>query len=296
MRRPLSILRALGLALLILGVAVTWKLKKAEAALLESMRGFGDTAAALLGMVPRSASRKLILNGFEIGVSTVATPLSVTDALNRFQSVCRTVEQVDMPAMVRRELEETVRSEHDSDAAALLHGVIREDTDREGFLACLDLGPHLDGEALLVHLVDFGRTQNLGSLGRLRYALARRQAGVTTLLLLWTEADANLAELFPMSGDARGRDLMQAPRPKDGQRILSAFEQGMPYGLTIYRVEGQTMATVSDAYETALLESGWKRQFSKNGTLLVEKSGRRMLVRVSERRPSTVFVSLSDLG
>jgi hypothetical protein len=296
MRRLISVLRVCVLALLMLGIASAWMLHKAQAALHESMRGFGDRAANLLGMFPHSAARKLVLNGLEIGVVTVATPLSVSDALDRFQSVCRTLAQVDLPTTVRQKLEQSASLEAPSNAANLLGGVIREDAAREGFLACLDLGPSVTGEALLGHLIDFGKTQNLSSLGQLRYALARRQAGTTTLLLLWTEGDAKLAELFPQTGDAPGRDLVEVPRPKDARRILAAFEQGAPYGLTTYRVEGQTTTAVIDAYEATLRERGWRRQFAKQGTLLFEKSGRRLLVRANARGALSVVVSLSDLG
>ena len=148
----------------------------------------------------------------------------------------------------------------------------------------------------MARLADFGKTGRLSSLGQFRYALARRHEGSTTLLLLWTEGDAKLAELFPKTGDAPGRDLPDLPRPKGGQRLLSAFEQGMPFGFVTYHLDGKTGKTVVGGYMALLAASGWNHSRLDHDTFLAEKSGRRVLVRVGERGAGRVVVSLSDLG
>lgn len=279
------------MALAMFALVVVLVLRKAEAQVKESLRGLGHQIAQLDGLSPHSAPRKLTMNGLEFGVVTAATSMGVSESLNRFQSLCRTVAQVDFSATVRRRLEEKVTV-----APPEPKGVIRQDGEEEGFLACLDLGAGVTEDSLLLHLVEFGKTGNLQALGQLRYALARRSEGVTTLLMLWTEGDAKLTELFPKIGDAPGRDLWELPRPKDSRRILSAFEGTRSNGLASYEITNQLKRVVVDGYRASLREQGWHLDEAKNGTLIAEKAGRTVLVRTNERRAGRVVMSFLDLG
>jgi hypothetical protein len=115
-------------------------------------------------------------------------------------------------------------------------------------------------------------------------------------VVLWTEGDAKLGELFPKNADAPGRDLVGLPRPPQGHRLLSAFEQGKPFGLAAYRIDGQVKATVLGSYKIALDQQGWRLLELKNHVTIAEKDGRRVLVQVTEKRAGVVFVNISDLG
>jgi hypothetical protein len=223
------------------------------------------------------------------------TPLGVKDALDRFQSTCHSVGQIDLPAVLQQELDNLPKAQP-KDSAALSAGVIRQDAKNEGFLACIDIGEGTDAEAFLGKLSEFGKTGNLKSLGQMRYALARRRAETTSLLLLWTEGDAKLAEMFPKVGDAPGGELHDVPRPKDGRRRLAAFEQGMPFGFAAYSIEGQGVASVSQSYEARLVAGGWQTRPTKNWGFVAEKAGRRLVVQVNRRQTGQVVVAISDLG
>jgi hypothetical protein len=295
MKHLLGMFRVLGLAATILVLVASVTLHQAEASLLESLRGFGDQIAQLHGFTPHSAPRRLVVNGLELRVMTVETSLGLAEALDKFQGLCRTVGQIDLAAAVRQKLENRAK-DAPTDKTQLPWGVIRKNGEHDGFLACLDVGSGLDAEAFLAKLTEFGATGNLRSLGQLRYAMARRHAGKTTLLMLWTEGDTKFAELFPKQGDAPGNDPLEVPRPRDSRRLLSAFEQGLPYGLAAYAVEGKHRQDVANGYRAALGQSGWNTRVARHGTLIAEKAGRRLLVQVSERRRGLVVVSLSDLG
>jgi hypothetical protein len=290
MKRVCALLRVFGLALVILSLAGVVAARRAEAHFTEVLRGFGEQLGALQGLSLSSTPRKLFVNGLELRVVTATTTLPVFDALNRFQSLCHSVGQVDVPATVKQKLEAANGSGFLSSA-----GVLRQEAKNEGFLGCLDTGERLDGETLLARLTEFGKTGDLQSLGQLRYTLARRHGNQTTLLMFWTEGSTQLHGMFPRTGDAPGRDLADVPRPEHSRRLLSASELGQPYGLVFYRVEGRLEA-VAAAYRDVLRRQGWVVQEPLKREITARKGGRTLAVRVSEKRAGQVVVGLSELG
>jgi hypothetical protein len=290
MKRVYALLRVLGLALTLLTVTVAITAKRAEARITEVLHGFGEQLAQLHELSSHSVPRKLFVNGLELGVVSASTTLPVGEALNRFQSLCHGVSELNVPAAVRQKLEASSSLEHLKKAT-----VLREETDHEGFVACLDTQEPIDGAALLGRLQAFRRTQDLKSLGQLRYALVRRRGDTTTLIVFWTEGEAILTEQFKKGQDAPGRDLSDVPRPADAKRILSAFEQGQPYGLALYRIEGKHVADVRDAYEAALRQAGWLLEKDSPGGIVRASKGERVLVvRAKAGRGGQVLVSLID--
>jgi hypothetical protein len=291
MKRFYGLSRVLGLSIALLVVVSVVVIQQAEARFAEVLHGFGEQLAELQDLSTHSAPRKLFVNGLELGVVSASTKLSVSDALDRFQSLCHGVGKVDVPAVVRQKLEtaETL-------GAFSQNGVIREQSEHEGFVACLDMGERLDGVSLLGRLQEFGRTQDLKSLGGLRYALARRHGETSTLVLFWTEGNAKFAELFPKGHDAPGRDLFDVPRPAQAKRVLSAFEQGQPYGLAFYRIEGQSLSAVRAAYDLTLQQAGWRTEMARDGSVRARKVRRSLLVRIRAARRSAVLVSVVDVG
>ncbi|HEY5955671.1 MAG TPA: hypothetical protein VIV60_03915, partial [Polyangiaceae bacterium] len=220
-QRILGLLRVLGLAICILAAAIAYCVRRAEAKLIESLRGFGDDLARLGELTPHSTPHQLMLNGVTLRLVTASTPLAVPAALDRFQSLCHTVGDLDLPATLKQKLQ----AEAVATSSASL-GVLRNDTDEAGVLGCVDLGAGLTFEGFLSRLKEFGNDFNLKTLGQMRYAKAQRYGDRTNLVMFWTEGDMKLKELFPKVGDAPGRDLTLVPRPKAGQRLLSAYEEG----------------------------------------------------------------------
>ena len=291
MKRVWGLLRVLGLAVVLLSSVGVVVAKRAEARMTEVLRGFGEQLVQLHDLSVHSAPRQLFVNGLRLGVVSASTALPVNEALDRFQSLCHGVRDLDVSATLRQKLAAPNLQDETNRA-----GVIREQTEHEGFVACIDAGERLDGEAWLNRLQVFGRTQDLSALGQMHYALARRHGETTTLVLFWTEGKAKLTELFKQGQDAPGRDLVDVPRPATGKRLLSAFEQGVPYGLAFYRVEDQPLAAVVAAYEANLREGGWRVEGTRKGAVKATKGDRSLLVRVRAGRESQVIVSLLDLG
>jgi hypothetical protein len=281
----------LGLACFILAIAFGYCLRRAEAKLVESLRGFGDELATVGEMSPHSAPRQLMLNGVTLHVVTASTSLEVPAALDRFQSLCHSVGDLDLPATVRQKLQ----AEAAETASASL-GVLRSDTAEEGVLGCIDLGAGQTSEGFLARLKDFGHDFNLKTLGQLRYAKARRHGDKTSLVMFWTEGDMKLKEIFPKAGDAPGRDIGGVPRPTTGRRLLSAYEDGAPYTFAAYNVTAPTTAKALDDYDHALRAQGFQTKVTKDGALLAEKAAKKLLARATERQRGHVILSLLDLG
>lgn len=291
MRSLWGAFRVLGFSLTVLAIAIGLTLRQAEARLAEALRGFGDELTAFHEMRPHSAPRSLMLNGLELKVLTLSTPLEVPAALDRIQHLCHSVAEFDLPSSVRQQLENNALGTGSTEL-----GVIRRDTSDEGFFACLDVGEGVDAAGFLERLKAFGATQNLRSLGQFRYVRAHRTDGRTTLVVFWLEGDANLREVFPKNGDAPGIDLRGVPRPKDSRRRLSAFEQGAPSALALYSIPGRSRDATVAGYRATLHDQGWHTKTAKNGLVIAEKAGRSVLVKASERHPGSVILSLLDLG
>lgn len=291
MNRFCGILRIIGLALVMLGIATAVTLRQAEAHLNEILGGFGQQLASVSSFSPHSAPRRLFVNGLAIRIESLSTPLGVSDALDRFGSLCHSASNIDLPARVKEQLG---KGRVDLSHAGI--GTVRKESDTEGYLGCLDVGNGTTAEGLVDRLLEFGRTQNLRSIGELRYAMARRTGASTTLVVLWTEGDMKFNELFPKDGDAPGRDLFDVPRPEEAKRFLSAFEEKLPYGFVAYRIEGQAVSAIVAAYRSRLEAQGWAISSGKGRVTLAEKDGRKLLVQASEKLRGAVTLTISDLG
>jgi hypothetical protein len=291
MKRLFGLLRVFVLSLSVLGVIAIFTIRRAEAQFHESLNGFGKQLIAIVGYKPHSSPRTLFVNGLEFRVLTVETPLKIPEALDRFQGLCHSVSDINIPNALRKSLDLSLPNAGFSRA-----GVVRQEAEREGYLGCLDVGAQQTGEGLLASLVDLNRNHNLASLGGVRYALARRHSNVTTMIVLWTEGGLNLRQLLPKDSDAPGRDLNDFPRPTGSQRLLSAFEQMQPFGLATYRLKGKSEGEVVDEYERLLETRGWKVKNIRRDVLRAEKDGRQVIVGTREKRSGVVTVSLSDLG
>jgi hypothetical protein len=281
-RSPRAFIRAaFTLTMLVLaGITLSWR--SAEARLSEVMLGFGDELVHWQGGRAQSTPRSLSINGLELKVVTLTTQLSVRETLDHFDSLCRRRGGVKLPASAALI------------PATTLGGVFRQDTERQGVLACLDTERPLELGELSARLARLGTQDDLKVLGELRYFLARRSGDRTTLLALWTEGAAPLRSLFPKTGDAPGRDPQGLPRFPGARRLLSAREHGQPYGLTLHETPKRA-ADVNAWYEQALRAAGWTID-SNGGSLTARRGDRTVLVRVRASSAGRTVVSLAELG
>lgn len=213
-----------------------------------------------------SAPRRLFVNGLELRLVTASFDEELGAVLDRFQGACRRSGGLRL-GDAKAEL-------------AHLDTSLRRESDSEGVLACLDTGGPLALNQVIARLEGFLETGDLGDVGSLRVVRAQRGRGRTTVLALWTEGSAPLSRLFPSRGDAPGRDPLDFPRPPGTRRVLSAFEAGEPYALTVYREEDGAEADSERvrAYRASLEGRGWRVTERARGALVAIRSERTLVV------------------
>ncbi len=268
-----------------LSVAGFGSLRVAKAEVGERLLGFGAELAQLTSARVHSSPRRLSVNGLELGLLTLSTRESVHATLDRFQARCREHGGFDVPEPLK------------SDLASPLDGTIREESEHEGIVACIDTGRPLTLDEFSERLRAFGERGDLAALGELRYAFARREGSRTTVVALWTDGRAKLFGLFPKTGDAPGLDPRGIPRPPGSRRLLSGREHGMPYSLTLYRVENQTPDGLRQWYEHALASAGWEVSLATaNGALTGRRGERTLSIHVSRDKGGQTVVTVAELS
>jgi len=288
----IGLFRAGFVGTVIVALVIIGGLSSAEAHLGESLVAFGDELAKWTTGKVNSKEGLLALNGVSIHRVTVATPLSVNETLDRLQQVCTERGGLENPeASLKR------NSSLSKAPSKLPDSTYRHEAMNQGVLACIETDRALTVAELARRLRDFERTGNLASVGKLRYVLARREAGVTSLLVLWTDGDAPLLRMFPESGDAPGRDVPDVPRPVGSRRLLSAADQNSPYAVTVYRSEASSLASVREWYGRELPSKGWLVSRTKDeNALLVRRAGRTVLIRSAAKNPGSVTTSIVELS
>jgi hypothetical protein len=172
---------------------------------------------------------------------------------------------------------------------------LRKEAEHEGILACVDTDGPLGVAELTDRLERFSQSGNLADFGKLRYVLARRTGAITTLLVLWTDREAQLLGLMPESGDAIGKDPNDFPRAAGLRRLLSAAEQGAPYTLTLYDAGTQPASTLLDWYQSELERRGWSVSRSRD-RLLAQQGSRSVVLDVRALKRGKTAVSVAELS
>lgn len=272
--------RAVAVLVVIVAACVISLIRSAEARAGEALLGFGRELATWTDAHRQSGTRVLSVNGLQLDLMTVTTSLNVRQSLDHFHDLCRQRGGVREAA---------------PGAARSFDAVLRKEGDHEGVLACVDTGGPLGVSELTRRLEQFGNGGNLAQLGKLRYVLARRTGETTTLLVLWTDGDAQLLGLMPATGDAVGRDPSDFPRATGLRRLLSAAEQGAPYSLTVYDAGKQAPADVGSWYEAELTRSGWSVTRTRD-RLVARKASRSVVLSVRALKAGKTAVSIAELS
>lgn len=297
--RPTAILFGiLRVALLLLGVlagVAIFASRSAEAHVGEALRSIG--ARMMLGLEGAgysSAPRRLSINGVTLHVVTASVRAELPIVLDQLEAACSERTGVEGTKALLDRLREQLDP---PPGAARPGGLHRFESDRDGVVACIDSGGPLSLEALLQRTRDFVRTGDLGAVGELRYAFARRSRTGTSLLLFWTEGNARILEMFPRTGDSPGRDPAGIPRLPGTTRLLSAAEAESPYSLTLYRA-ADAPGTIANRYRTELAAGGWVTSnlpsTPGSDAILATLSGRLVVLRILPRSSETV-ISVEEL-
>ena len=176
-------------------------------------------------------------------------------------------------------------------------------TGARGYVACLDMGEDPENyEGVISRVQRFLDSGNLSDVGQMRYLYAEKVDDDTTYYLsIFSDADMNLYEMFPAEGDAPGVDPIT--RPEGSRRLLSSYEEGRPYGVTVFSSEGAHGEAFIQHFESSLPSAGWDAMTVHDGertrvdgvTVLSYASGERLLnVNVFEEDGLTVATVLTS--
>jgi len=286
-------------------VAVVWAANRVEAEVQEIMLGLG---AEMMQMPDADTGRlrQMNFNGAPIQFRTSRTDKPMAEVLDYFEARCmerdgRLAEQLEELMVREPQLEGLDPSE--------LDGTMRFDTSQRGYVACLDMGDEQqDHEAIINRVGEFIRTGDIADVGHMRYLFAQRvENDETFFVTVFSDHPVNIYEMFPTEGDAPGEDPEDIARPPGARRLLSAYEEGKPYGMFVYTDGGGSSAAETEAlYRTELMpQRGWEPVALRDGERVqvdgsytsVWEKGERLVTLVfgeSEQGETTTSVLTSD--
>lgn len=101
----------------------------------------------------------------------------------------------------------------------------------------------------------FADTQDVAELGKLRYTYAERddERGVVLLVTMRPVSSFRIDEIIPDADqDVAGADPTNVPRLEGLRRVLSAYERGEPYGVTMYGDAARDPDAMREQYRAAI--------------------------------------------
>jgi len=211
--------------------------------------------------------RRMEINGAQLAFATGTTSDSVTQVLDYYARRC-----ASRSGAVSEQLAEIANRAHTSGAAVATPEsapltTIRHGSDRQGYVACLDVGnTRLTPEEILRRVQTFARTGNLTDVGRMRYLYAERGTGGRTRFIgFWSDSEVNITRMFPTAGDAPGEDRADVPRAPGLRRLLHAYEVGQQFSMSIY-AGASPREQVEQHYRAEMPRHGWTLIPMRGGT------------------------------
>lgn len=219
---------------------------------------------------------RLRLNGELVKITSAISEVDHNAILDRFQKECEDhadgmeVEFANLGGAV--EPSAYPRNEGHSGI-----GVLRQSDDKGGMVMCFATGRETTSAEVFSRIAEFAKTGDLGSLGSVRYVVAKKGENAPThVVALWTEGSFNVNKMFPEEGDAPGNDAPGVLRPPSSKRLLTAYAEGAPYGVRVYDSTMNKDAILAE-YDKVMPATGWmtypnattaapfSRAFSKEG-------------------------------
>lgn len=231
----------------------------------------------------QDAPRDLVLNGQLIRMSSGTAPRSASEVLDFFEGRCHAVD-----GGIAEELASMHRAQPDViPAEAPTSPVLREDDGRQGYVACLEMDAAITTTELMERIGRFGRSSDVSDIGEMRFVFVEQREGSesTHFVAMWTNGSFDLDRMFPEEGDVPGNDPEGLARPPRSRRVLSSWERGEPYSISVYQTRDDE-GDLDRFYRDELARSGWallesdRRAPSHAPRTLVAEQGDRMVTLV----------------
>jgi hypothetical protein len=238
LRPLLPWIRLAAFVLVVGAVFLALGVRRVRADIVEAGMAFGDTLEGLGDVLPRPYV--VHLNGQRAFVASATLDESPSAALDRVEGLCRAHDggfTDSLAEVARRE-----GFEPPTPGAALpILGVLRTDRPSGGLIACFAQAHRLGLGEIATRVERIAADGDLGHLGHLRYASARRTAsGRTHLVVVWTNGPFAPVSAFPSSGDAPGSDVAGVGKPAGTRRVLTAAIEGTPYAVRVYHTQNDS--------------------------------------------------------
>ena len=240
----------------VLGVAcAALSVRAARAEVADQSLVFGRQLSELTNATVVDTQR-ISMNGQSMFVGSTLSKDSVTTTLDRFEQHCKK-NSAQTPEEWKKLADKSPEAS-DEGNQFFKTGLMRSGSDTEGTVLCFVRSSESKstvGEAFST----FSETGELGAIGQLRYAYAKKtKKGNTHVLTGWTTDKFNLKDMMPPDDgkDVPGSDFAEIPRPKEGQRILATRVEGTPFGVNVYKTTGAPSA-VAKYYDETLIKQGW---------------------------------------
>lgn len=223
-----------------------------------------------------SGMYRLRLNGELVKLTSAVSQLEHNAILDRFQKECE--DHADGMETEFAQLSHAVKPDaYPRNEGHPGIGVLRQSDDKGGMVMCFATGKETTSVEAYSRIADFARTGDLGSLGSVRYVVAKKGDNAPShVVALWTEGSFNVQKMFPEEGDAPGNDAPGVLRPPSSRRLLTAYAEGAPYGVRVYD-STMTKEAILAEYDKVMPATGWmtyprateaapfSRAFSKEG-------------------------------
>jgi hypothetical protein len=230
---------------------------RARAEVRDLMRSVGSQMMMLGENVRVAKPRTLMVNGAELRlrVQTVEG-MSFQHVLDVLEERCRS-----RNGRFHEQIEAfRGRAKLTKESLDFLDGVMREEDESAGMVACLDMGEKkVTPSELLERLQKFAKTGDAAAVGDLRYARVEKSGQDAFVVMLWTDGPIQLKRMFPATGDAPGIDFAGLPRPPEARRVLSAWEEGEGPALNMYVSETLDRKQLEERSLKALAARGWNQ-------------------------------------
>jgi len=270
MRHVRGLLRAGAYLGFTMACASAWSIKVARAEMREQTIALGRSMAQIANAGNHDVT-PLVMNGERMMIASSVTEDSARAVLDRYEEHCKTSGGAKGWAELKKD---------DATAAFGENGLVRAGDDDEGSVVCFVRGAHTNA-TVREAFETFARTGELGHLGKVRYAYARKNpsSGRTLVLTAWTEDSFNLFDFMPEDGkDVRGDDFADIPRPERSSRALAVRAEGLPYALNVYKTSDGP-GPVLAYYDAEMTRRGYRgfdpeeptapgRTFVKDGVVL----------------------------
>jgi hypothetical protein len=224
--------------------SVQGSVSEAALAVGRQLSGFEDVTGS---------SHRVQLNGESVNIASAVIDAPISVVLDRFERACAARSIVPNEFKTARIPASDVDFPVDPDT-----GVMREESNREGLVACV-VREKNGTQTLSQRFARFANTLDLGDVGLLRYAYAKRTAsGRTHVITAWTDGPFRLGALMAGGNqDAPGSDIGDGARPRDSVRLLTAEIEGVPHSARIYQSKASPERAL-EHFDADMRRLGWE--------------------------------------